>query len=344
MAQRFHTDHHELRVDPTVDVIERLAWHYDEPFADSSAVPTWHVAELARRDVTVALTGDGGDELFAGYGRHRAVWLASRIDRLPGFVRAAAGGLAAWLPGGRGPGIARRLKRFSAALRRPLIQRYLDWVGIFDEPNRAALYTDEFVARLPNVDPVEYLARAWRRASRRDAVTAASLADLMTYLPSDLLVKVDIAAMAHGLECRQPLLDHRVVELVAAMPAHYKQRFGHGKRILKAAFADLLPKSVRRRGKMGFGVPLAPWLRNELGPFLRETLLDSAALARGWFRPAAVRRLVQEHQAGTHDHASRLWALLMLELWYRQWGEGSSVSVSTGQADVGRGLTHVQST
>ena len=221
VAQRFGTDHHELRVEGNVaELLPRLIWHYDEPMADSSALPTWHVAELARRDVTVALTGDGGDELFAGYDRYRAVWLSARLDRLPGPLRRIlAAQLWQRLPAGGGRrSFGRRLRRLSAVLNLPMQRRYLDWIGIFNEAGRAALYTDEFLARLNDVDPAEFLARAWRRAARRDPVTAASLADLTTYLPCDLLVKVDIASMAHGLECRQPFLDHRLVEWAAALP------------------------------------------------------------------------------------------------------------------------------
>ena len=211
------------------------------------------------------------------------------------------------------------MKRFSAALGRPIARRYLDWIGIFDEAARGALYSDEFVAALPDVDPAEFLLRAWRRAGARDPVTAASLADLTTYLPCDLMTKVDMASMAHGLECRSPFLDHRVVELAIAMPARFKQRWGRGKRVLRAAFGDLLPRSVRRRPKMGFGIPLESWLRNELRQFTRETLLDPVALGRGYFRPEAVTRLVEEHQSLRRNHGSRLWSLLVLELWHRQW-------------------------
>ena len=322
VAERFGTDHHELRVEPqAMEILPKLAWHYDEPMADSSAVPTWYVAELTRRDVKVALTGDGGDELFAGYDRYRAVRLSALLDRLPRPLRALlASRLWQRLPGGnRGRSIMRRLKRFSAALGRPIARRYLDWIGIFDEAARAALYSDEFLASLPDVDPAEFLLRAWRRSGRRDPVTAASLADLTTYLPCDLLTKVDIASMAHGLECRQPFLDHRVVELAIAMPIQFKQRFGRGKRILLTAFRDLLPPCIRRRRKMGFGIPLESWLRTDLREFTRETLLDPVALGRGYFRPEAVARLIEEHHSGTRNHSYQLWSLLILELWHRQW-------------------------
>ncbi|HKD38112.1 MAG TPA: asparagine synthase (glutamine-hydrolyzing), partial [Pirellulales bacterium] len=329
VAERFGTDHHEFRVEPNiVDLLPKLAWHYDEPMSDSSAVPTWYVSELTRREVTVALTGDGGDELFAGYDRYRAVRLSALFDTLPRPLRRMIGSrLWQHLPGGhRHRSIGRRLRRFVAALNKPIARRYLDWIGIFDEPSRAALYSDEFLAELPSVDPAEFLIRAWRRADRRDPVTAASLADLVTYLPCDLLTKVDIASMAHGLECRQPFLDHRVVELAIAMPIQLKQRSGRGKRILLKAFGDLLPKTVQRRPKMGFGIPLETWLRRELRGFTYETLLDPRALGRGYFRPEAVSRLIEEHQSGARNHSYQLWSLLVLELWHRQWMDSSDTS------------------
>ncbi len=322
VAQRFGTEHYELRVEPNaVEILPKLVWHYDEPMSDSSALPTWYLSEMTRQHVKVALTGDGGDELFAGYDRYRAVRLSAILDKLPGPLRRlAASGIWQRLPGGnRRRSILRRFKRFSAALGKPISRRYLDWIGIFGEAGRAALYSDDFLAALPDVDPAEFLLRAWRRADRRDLVTAASLADLITYLPCDLLTKVDIASMAHSLECRQPFLDHRVVELAIAMPIEFKQRFGRGKRILLKAFADLLPASIRRRKKMGFGIPLESWLRNELKQFARDVLLDPVSLGRGYFRPEAVTQLIDEHQAGLRNHSYRLWSLLVLELWHRQW-------------------------
>ena len=322
VAERFGTLHEEFRVEPdAVGVLPKLVWHFDEPFADSSAVPTWYVSERTRRHVTVALTGDGGDELFAGYPRYRAVWLGSLLDRLPRPLRAM---LAArfWqrLPAtARQKSLRRRFKRFAEALGQSPQRRYLAWIAIFNEARRAELYSDQFLASLPDADPVAFLEAAWARSARRDPVTAASLADLVTYLPCDLMTKVDIASMAHGLECRQPILDYRVVELAARMPLGPKFRRGRGKRILRETFRDLLPPEVLRRGKMGFGVPLDHWFRGPLAGFARDTLLDPRALERGLFRPAAVRQLVEEHLAGRFDHSYRLWALLVLELWQRCW-------------------------
>ncbi len=321
-AERFGTEHEEFQVEPSaVDILPKLVWHYDEPFADSSAIPTWYVAELTRRHVTVALSGDGGDELFAGYPRYRAVWLGTWFDRLPHFLRAP---LTArfWqrLPASpRQKSLRRRFKRFVEVLGRSPARRYLEWIAIFGHTRRAELYTDAFAASLPGPDPIAFLEAALARAAGRDPVTAAGLADLVTYLPCDLMTKVDTASMAHGLECRQPFLDHRVVQLAAGMPLGHKFRFGRGKRLLLHAFADLLPGPIRRRRKMGFGVPLDYWFRNELRTMARDVLLDPRTLARGYFRPDVVRRLLDDHQHGRFDHAARLWSLLVLELWHRQW-------------------------
>jgi len=322
VAQQFGTIHEQFCVEPdAVSVLEQLVWQYDEPFADSSAVPTWYVSQLTRQHVTVALTGDGGDELFAGYPRYRAVWLGSQFDRLPaGLRRVLAGRYWQRLPASvRQKSFRRRLKRFLESLGQPPLQRYLEWIAIFGEARRADLYSDAFLAQLPDADPLEFLAAAHRRCTQRDPVTAISLTDLVTYLPCDLMTKVDIASMAHGLECRQPLLDYRVVELAARMPRELKFRHGRGKRILLETFADLVPRAVQRREKMGFGVPLDHWFRGPLAGFARDVLLDPRTLARGLFRPEAVEELLEAHVSGRFDHGYRLWALLVLELWQRRW-------------------------
>lgn len=330
-ATRFGTEHHEFRVEPDcVEALRTLVWHYDEPFADSSAIPTYYVSKLTREHVTVALTGDGGDELFAGYLRYRAVDIADRFDRLPAAWRSLfthrAWNLAPDI--GRQRSVVRRLHRLRASLAKRPLERYLDWMGVFDERARAELYTDEFCEQLPDRDPIVFLADAFARVKGRDAVTVASMADLLTYLPDDLLVKVDIASMANSLECRAPFLDYRLVELAAGMPIGLKYRRGRGKRILLEAFGDLLPTSIQRRGKMGFGVPLDHWFRHELRDFARDILLDPVARNRGYFRPEAVRRLFEEHESGRADRSHRLWALLFFEMWHRTWLDATPGSVS----------------
>lgn len=321
VAEHLGTEHQEFQVTPSgMDILPRLVWHFDEPFADSSAIPTWYLSEMTRRHVTVALTGDGGDELFAGYPRYKAMQLATHLDRL-GPVRA----LLAWSAWQRIPAPARQKsrrrqwKRFSATLRLPPLRRYLDWIAIFNEQRRAELYSDELLARLPGIDPIRFLERPWGRLASRDPVTAITLVDLQTYLPCDLMTKVDIASMAHGLECRQPFLDYRVVEWAARLPLRFKLRWGAGKRMLRRAFGPLLPPEIWRRRKMGFGVPLDHWFRHELKGLAHEVLLDPASSVGVLFRREAVERLLREHAERQFDHAYRLWALLIFELWRQRW-------------------------
>jgi len=279
--------------------------------------------------VTVALTGDAGDELFAGYDRYRAVALAAWLDRLPDAPRAFLGGpLARVLPASvRAKTRLRQARRMLEGIGQAPEARYLRWVQMFDEPTRAGLYSDDFLDHLARAgragpeegDPASVLARAFAAAPGRDPVTRATIVDLLTYLPGDLLVKVDLASMGNSLECRSPFLDHRVVELALAMPARRKLRLrgGRSKVVLKEAFADILPPEIRNRPKMGFGVPLDRWFRGELKDELRAVLLDPRTLGRNLFRPGAVEAMVDEHVRSRQDHAYRLWALLMLELWFR---------------------------
>ena len=321
VAQHLGTEHQSFEVTPdAVDILPELVWHYDEPFADSSAIPTWCVSQLTRQHVTVALSGDGGDELFCGYPRYRAVALGAMLDRAGPLRHVLASRWWQSLPASpRQKSLMRRLKKFTAALAKTPCRRYLDWICIFDETRRAELYEDAFFEQLPGSDPFGFLQRAWSNAGRRDPVTAASLADLQTYLPCDLMTKVDVASMAHSLECRQPFLDHRLVEWAARLPLRYKLQRGGGKRILQQAFHDMLPPEIWRRPKMGFGVPLDHWFRKELRDLTHDTLLSESAASRPYFRGDSVARLVRQHERGEFDHAYRLWALLFFELWLRRW-------------------------
>jgi len=337
VAQRLGTDHHEFRVEPHgLDVLEKLVWHYDEPFADSSAIPTYYVSKLTRQHVTVALTGDGGDELFAGYLRYRAVRVAGWFDHLPPAVRRAYGWdlWRRWSGGKRQGGALRRIGRFCEALNFSPQRRYLEWVSLFNEARRAGMYSEAFIERLPPSDPFEFLAAAFDRVSRRDPVTQASLVDLVTYLPCDLMTKVDTASMANSLECRAPFLDHRLVEFAARLPIRSKVRGRGAKYILREAFADLLPPRIARRGKMGFGVPLGTWFRHELRDYARQILLDRRSLERGYFRPQAVQQMLEEHQTGSFDHGYRLWGLLVCELWHRQWVDAQPAQPAASGASV----------
>jgi asparagine synthase (glutamine-hydrolysing) len=329
VAKHLQTEHHEFRVTPdAVSVLPQLAWHYDEPFADASAIPTWYVSQLTREHVTVALSGDGGDELFAGYPRYSAVAFAGLIDRLPPLRSMLAAKFWQALPdSGRQKSTMRKAKRFSEALAMPAERRYLDWISIFHERRRAELYSEDFLWKLPDADPFHFLRAAWKRCGQREAATCASLADLVTYLPCDLMTKVDIASMAHSLECRAPFLDYRLVEFAASLPLKLKYRWGRGKRLLQAAFGHLLPREIFARRKMGFGVPLDHWFRQELKELGHEMLFGSQALGRGIFRPEGVRRLWDEHQSRHFDHSARLWALVMLECWQRTWLDSASAPI-----------------
>lgn len=321
VAEHLKTEHHEFRVTPAaLDILPQLAWHYDEPFGDSSIIPTWYVSREARRFVTVVLTGDGGDELFAGYDRYRGAYWAAKCDRLPVPLRAlATAKFWTMFPAGESRSLLRRARRFSEALRKSPPARYLNWVGVFPELMRADLYNDDFVARLGDADPLQFLVDAWRRAGNRDDATAASVADLFTYLPCDILHKVDIASMAHALECRQPLLDYRAVELAMRMPTSWKTNGRRGKLILQQMYGNLLPREVWTRRKMGFGVPLERWFRHELRAPVRDWLLASDARCHAMFRVESLARLIEEHERAAADHSHRLWALAMLEMWLREW-------------------------
>jgi asparagine synthase (glutamine-hydrolysing) len=258
------------------------------------------------------------------------VRIAERTDRLPGWAkRFLSASLWQKLPSSvEQKSFRRRLKRLLAELSKPPERRYLRWINIFDDGRRQALYTDDFAARLGAVDSADFLLDAYRLCPDRDFITRTTCADVLTYLPCDILTKVDIASMAYGLEARCPFLDTEVAELAARMPIELKQSSAGGKRILIDTFRDLLPPSIQTRAKMGFGVPLDHWFRGELRPLLYDTLLDSRSLARGYFKPESVRRLVEEHDARRWDHSYRLWALLCFELWQRTWLDSTSPPVA----------------
>ncbi|MEZ6075982.1 MAG: asparagine synthase (glutamine-hydrolyzing) [Pirellulaceae bacterium] len=313
------TEHREYQVTPdAVSILDQLVYHYDEPFGDSSAIPTWYLCQWTREHVKVALTGDGGDELFAGYERYRALALSRWFDRLAGPLLGSR--FIQGLPASnRKRSFIRRVQRFGEALNQPVARRYMNWIQIFPERMRGDLYREGFLAQLPDEDPFEFFETAWNRLAPRDLMARASLADLVTYLPCDLMTKVDIASMAHGLECRQPLLDYRLVEFAAALPTRHKYRRGVGKRLLRRTFDRLLPRQIWTRTKMGFGVPLGSWFQNELRELTQQRLLGTDARCHQYFRPDALRQIVDQHMSGRVNHQYRLWNLLVFESWLRRW-------------------------
>ena len=305
-------DHHEFIVRPNaLEVLPVLVEHYGEPYADSSAIPTYYVAKQTRQHVTVALNGDGGDECFAGYERYAAMRLAEKYRKVPEIMRQALIEQAInRLPSSElRRSRVRDVKRFLSAAGLPTVERYLRWVSVFDAGAKAELYTVEFQRAV---------APWFAEADGTGVVDAALLTDTMTYLPNDLLVKVDIASMAVSLEARSPFLDHHVIEFAASLPENLKLRGLTTKYILKRVLNKLLPAENLKRPKMGFGVPIGHWFRGEMQSFLRERLLAEKALNRGFFKPATVARMVEEHTGGERDWAPQLWTLLMLELWFER--------------------------
>jgi asparagine synthase (glutamine-hydrolysing) len=318
-AERFGTEHHEFQVEPhALSILPRLARHYGEPYADPSAIPSFHLAELTGRHVTVALNGDGGDEAFAGYGRYRRMKMLQRLRRMPRPLRAATGGLGAVLGPGEGEADVRtRLARLGHSLTAGEARVYGDSVQAFEADRRGRLLAPHMLEQLGGWRAESVLEEAWAgaEASGVDRVLAV---DIETYLPGDLLVKMDIATMAHSVEARSPFLDHHLLEFAARLPAEMKLRGRSGKHILKAAMRGIVPDEILDRPKMGFGVPLKHWFRGELEALPRELLLDPAAHCRQYLVGSEVERLLAEHADGRYDHSLRIWALVQLETWHQE--------------------------
>lgn len=314
VASHFGTDHTEFIVEPkAIDLIEPLVWHHDGPYGDPSAIPTSIMAKLTRQHVTVALNGDGGDEIFAGYLRFQAALAA---DRLPPALGRLAGRILSAVPEPKAyHHWLRRAQRFFTAASDGLFGRLQRWTAFFDADLRELLRSEVF-AGIP-VGGSGYPPELIARTSQFSTLSKVLYVNFMTYLPEDLLVKMDRATMMHSLEGRSPFLDHHLADYVAGLPDSYKLRRGTTKYILREAFADLLPQEILRRGKRGFGVPLGAWFRGELRDYLQENLLSPTALSRDFLQPAFVARMVREHVEGVRDHGNRLWALLTFEVWLR---------------------------
>jgi asparagine synthase (glutamine-hydrolysing) len=312
-AERFKTEHTEFHVRPSAfELIDPLIWHHDGPFGDSSAVPTFIVSKLTREKVTVVLTGDGGDELFAGYMRFYAALASERFPRwLAGPARALAGALPT--PADDRHWIARG-QRFARPLGRPIEERIAAWHSIFFDELPALLRPD-FAASLPAADPLQHVSAERPLLEGRSALSRLLHANFTSYLADDLLVKTDRCTMANSLEARSPFLDRELIEYAARLPDDFKLRGRQTKVILRRAFADLLPPAIARRGKMGFGVPVGSWFRGELRGCVRETLLPAGAKYRQMLDGTFVERLVARHLAGQVNAGPQLWSLVCFERW-----------------------------
>lgn len=320
VAEHFRAEHHEFIVKPNaVEILPLLVEHYGEPYADSSSIATYYVSNETRKHVTVALNGDGGDESFAGYERYFAMQLAERYRRIPAILRKGfIEHVVRLIPTSElKRSRIRDLKRFVKAASLSRVSRYFQWTSAIDSKLKDEIYTTEFKHNVANSDSTSILEKWFTKSNGLGVIDATMFTDQMTYLPNDLLVKVDIASMANSLEARSPFLDHKVIEFAASLPESVKIRGTETKYLLKKVASRIVPNEVIYRKKMGFGVPLAYWFRRDLKDYLREVLLSEKA-NRGLIKPEIVARLVKEHTDGMHDHASRLWTLLILELWFQQ--------------------------
>jgi len=315
IAERFGTEHHELMVEPgVVDILEDIAWFLDEPFGDSSAIPTYLVSKMAAEHVTVVLSGDGGDELFAGYDKYRIE--GRERGALPAAARSALRAVGRLMPDGMKGRNFIRHHGLSGA------KRYLDASTLFREDQKRRLFQPEAYARLAEGDAARNAAAAFL-CGQKHWLSELQQLDLERSLPLDILTKVDRMSMAHSLESREPLLDHKLVEFAATIPPEMQMRNGSGKFVFKQAMRGLLPDEVIDRRKQGFGVPLGHWFRGRLSGFMRDLLLSGPALGRGIFEPAYVLKLIERHESG-QDLGLHLWTLISFELWCRAFLDGTA--------------------
>lgn len=318
VAMRYETDHCEMVVRPdAAKVMPLLTWHYNEPFADPSAIPTYYVSQIAREKVTVALNGDGGDESFLGYGRYTQCWQTDWVSSVPRPFRRLASQILPYLPPEmdrhRGIRVARRWLNYVSEKDS---RRYAPSMAYFYEHDKHQGYDhcmEPFLgdSSLDIIEPYFMESKSY--------VGGAAWADIHTYLPDDLLVKVDVASMAHGLEARSPFLDHKLMEWAAQIPPDQKMSGGVSKSILKSAMEPFLSKEILYRPKMGFGVPIDRWLKEDLKEMAYDLLLGTKFKQRGLIKHEYVKTMLDEHCAGVRYHHTRLWALLMLELWFEMW-------------------------
>jgi asparagine synthase (glutamine-hydrolysing) len=315
VAERYDTDHHEDVVTPDgIAILDTLVSHFDEPFGDASAIPTWYVSQLAAKHVTVTLSGDGGDELFGGYDRYLQDPRVAAIDRYaPPAIRRVAGLVSSRLPhGAKGKQFLRHIAENDRG-------RYLDTVGFFNAVDKSGLYSEGLRARLSSDNPERRVLKIFDRYAALPWASQMMRFDIETYLPDDILTKVDRTSMAHSIESRVPLLDNDVIDFALRLPSALKIRNGRRKHVLKEVAAQFLPAGLIDRRKQGFAVPLDVWFRSSLRELFSDTLLSPRALQRGYFDPAFIHRLVQEHVGGVRDHALRLWQLVVFERWHQQY-------------------------
>jgi asparagine synthase (glutamine-hydrolysing) len=320
IADRFKTDHHEYIVKPNaIELLPKLVWLYNEPYADSSALPSYYVAKMTREEVTVALNGDGGDENFAGYERYMAGKFAEFYRKIPEKARGIfESSLVNKIPESRARNnFSSKFKRFILMASREYSVRHYNWNSIFRDNEKEDLWSDGFREELGAKKSFSYLEGIFSCSRTKDIVDNLLYADINSYLPEDLLVKMDIATMANSLEARSPFLDHKFMEFTASIPSDIKLKGIRLKHILKKSLSKALPEEILNREKMGFGIPIHQWFRNELKGYSYEILMSDKAIKRSYFKKEAVKKLLDDHMASKANNGARIWSLLFLELWHR---------------------------
>jgi asparagine synthase (glutamine-hydrolysing) len=324
VAKQYQTDQTEFMVNPdALEVLEDIVWHLDEPFADASAIPTYYVSKMARQKVTVVLSGDGGDETFAGYiNRYHMIQIEDSLRKtLPRFIRQnILGPIGEIYPQADFLPRPFRLKRFLTNLSNNFEQAYFRDMSFYFLPEmKEKLYRSEFKSAIKDFNTFDILGSHFKVNQNPDVTTRAQYVDIKTYLPEDILVKVDRMSMAHSLEVRTPILDHKLIEYVGSLPSSLKLKGKESKYIFKKMMENRLPKNILYRKKQGFSVPLASWLRGEMMGFARETLFSSRAWLNIYFNTGYIENLWRRHQSGHQDYAYPLWGLMMFELWCQKY-------------------------
>jgi asparagine synthase (glutamine-hydrolysing) len=330
-ASAFQTEHHEFIVTPDIcSVVDELVWHFDEPFADSSAIPTYMVSKLAREFVKVVLSGDGGDELFGGYTRYAVDRKRSGFARLPRVLRQGV-----MQPLGRSLPHGAWGRNYVHNVALDPLDRYIEDISVFTRLNKPLLYTEDFRQKLGGREAAARFLEHASRSRTTDSLDPLLYLDSKTYLPGDILTKVDRMSMAVSLEARTPLLDHKLIEFVCQrIPASLKMKGLETKYIFKRAVEDLVPAEILNRPKQGFGVPMQHWINQQLRDRVRGTLTEARTMQRGYIRPRYVEVLLDEHERGRRDHSTELWALFMLELWQRTYLDAGGAAAARSQLDT----------
>jgi asparagine synthase (glutamine-hydrolysing) len=323
IAKRFNTEHREYIVKPdAIELLPKLVWLYNEPYADSSALPSYYVSQMTKQEVTVALNGDGGDECFGGYERFMAAKYAEMLSRAPRFLRKGIlANIVKMIPESIEPhNFSRKLKRFIAMAEEPFRVRHYNWVSIFRDFEKDSLFSDSFKKEYASRKSFYHLDKVFDECGSKDILDRVMHADIKTNLLDDLIVKMDIATMANSLEGRSPFLDHKMMEFCAAMPSNMKIKGMKLKYILKKALYDsgALPEEILKRKKMGFGIPVDKWFRVDLKKYVYDILMSDKCLNRGYFKKDSVKKLLDEHVAAKANNGARIWSLLFLELWHRE--------------------------